>query len=61
MGSIDTEQLRSDLIDYFGSATQVNGFAIVDVIEIETADVNKLIDIAIENGFNLDDYYIKIK
>ena len=59
MGSIDIEQLRQDLIDFFGSATNTNPVAIMNITEIETADANELIDIAVENDFNLEDYYIR--
>lgn len=57
--NIDIERLRQDLIDYFGCATTIFPIAIMDVIEIENADYNKLIEIAKSNGFDLDDYIIE--
>lgn len=53
---IDIEQLKKDLIDYFGSAVPYNGVAIMDVIAVEHADAEELVNIALQNGFNLDDY-----
>jgi len=56
---IDIERLRQDLIDYFGSATSIYTMAIIDVINIESADVYKLIQIAKNNGFDLNNYIIE--
>lgn len=58
---IDIEALRKDLIDYFGTATPFNPIAYMDVIKVENADPNELIEIAIKNNFDLDDYKIKTK
>ena len=55
---IDIEKLRDDLRDYFLSATFYNQYAYADVIEIENAHPFKLIKIATENGFNLNDYVV---
>lgn len=51
------EELRKDLIDYFGTAMS-NGFgmAVIDLSEIENASPEKLIYIAKKNGFNLNKY-----
>lgn len=57
--NIDIEGLRRDLIDYFGAATSIYPMAIMDVINIENADVYKLIEIAKSNGFDLNDYVIE--
>ena len=56
---IDIEKLRNDLINYFGTATTYNQLAYVKLIEIENASFDKLIEIAINNNFNLEDYEIK--
>jgi hypothetical protein len=56
--SIDIERLRSDLEDYFGTAIAYNPFGVADVISVDMASDAKLISIALENGFNLDDYEI---
>lgn len=57
MKEINYEQLRADLIDYFGTA-MIYGFgaALIDIEEIEQASNEKLIQIANHNGFNLNDY-----
>ena len=53
---IDVDRLRSDLIDYFGSATPMYGVAFMDVIRVENASDEEVVRIALENGFNLYDY-----
>ena len=57
MKEINYEQLRADLIDYFGTA-MIYGFgaALIDIEEIEQASNEKLIQLANQNGFNLNDY-----
>ena len=57
MENIDIEKLRKDLIDYFGSAMFINkGLSIMELSNIENASDNELIDIAIKNNFNLNNY-----
>ena len=56
---IDIERLRNDLINYFGCATSLNTYAFIDIIEIENASYEKLLEIAINNNFNLENYIIK--
>ena len=53
----DFERLRYDLIDYFGTAT-FSGFpmAMVDLSDVEYASESELVRIAMQNGFNLNDY-----
>lgn len=58
MENIDIEALRKDLIDYFGSATSMQPFAYADVIRVENATEEELIEIAISNNFDLDNYII---
>ncbi len=54
---INIEKLRNDLIDYFGTALfNGNSMAIVDLSKIEQANDYELIEIAIQNGFNLNNY-----
>ena len=53
---IDTDDLRDDLLDYFGTAMQVNPVAMMDVIRVENASEAELASIAFRNGFNLADY-----
>ena len=56
LNDIDIERLRSDLISYFEGAYFVGGFgaALMDISEIERANSHKLVQIAINNGFDLD-------
>lgn len=54
--NIDIEKLRDDLKDYFGSATPIYPIAYVDVIKVQNAIPNELVNIAINNGFDLSDY-----
>lgn len=55
--NINTERLRKDLLDYFGSA-MVSGFpmAMMDVSRVENASDDTLIRIASENGVDLGKY-----
>lgn len=54
---INVEKLRNDLIDYFGTALfNGNSMVIVDLSKIEQANDYELIEIAIQNGFNLNNY-----
>ena len=53
---IDYEKLRSDLIDYYGSAMTCNPMAVIELYNVQTASNEKLVQIAIKNGFNLYDY-----
>lgn len=57
---IDYERLRSDLIDYFGSAMPYFPVAVIDVTQVELASEAKLEEIAKQNGFDLNNY-IKYK
>ena len=57
---IDIERLRNDLIDYFTSAMFiVSPIAIVDLSEVERANDEELINIAINNKFDLTRYINK--
>lgn len=57
--SIDIDKLRSDLIDYFGTAmTSGYGMAVMDLVRVERASAEELVNIAIECGFDLNDYVI---
>ncbi len=54
---LDIDRLRSDLIDYFGTA-MTNGWrmAEIDISDIQNASPEELIRIARKNGFNINDY-----
>lgn len=54
---IDIEKLRSDLIDYYGTAAfSVAPVAMMDVFEVEDASPEELIKMAKQAGFNLRKY-----
>lgn len=58
---IDIERLRNDLINYFGTAYTVGfGMAVVDVVKVQRATDEELIDIANECNINLEKYIIKV-
>ena len=55
---IDFDTLRSDLLDYFGTAAfSVAPLAMSDVARVENADEDELIEIARECRFDLRKYY----
>ena len=53
---IDVEALRKDLVDYFGSATPMYPIALADVVRVEQATPQELINIAQANNVDLNDY-----
>lgn len=56
---IDFNRLRSDLINYFGTAViSASPLALADLSRVENADREELINIAMEIGLNLDNYKI---
>ena len=57
--TINIDELRSDLIDYFGTAMITNPMAIVDLTKVENASPEELVKIAQDNNFDLEDYEIK--
>lgn len=62
---IDIEKLRSDLMDYFGTAMGFFPVATMDLIKVQNASPEELINIALKNNFDLNKYivngYIKRK
>ena len=58
INDIDIERLRSDLINYFEGAFFVGGFgaALMDITQIENANDYEVVKIALNNGFNLNNY-----
>ena len=57
--NIDIEKLRRDLIDYFGTAMASGfGIAVMDLTRVERASDEELINIALDCGFDLNDYVI---
>ena len=57
--TIDIENLRKDLINYFGTAMSFNPMAMMDLTKVESASPEELVMIAQKNGFDLSDYEIK--
>ena len=57
--NIDIERLRKELIDYYGTAIGTNPVAVIELSIVETAPPERLIYIAINKGFNLNDYLIE--
>ncbi len=56
MFEIDYDKLKKDLIDYFGTALFTNPFAMSDIVKVESASLEELVEIARKNGFDLDKY-----
>lgn len=56
---IDIEKLREDLINYFGTAMGLFPVVIMNLSEVQTCSADRLIEIAINNNFDLDKYIIK--
>lgn len=59
--NIDIDALRQDLITYFGTAMQIYPLAMIDLTKVEHASDNEIVNMALNNGFNLYDYEIKNK
>ena len=57
--TIDIDRLRNDLINYFGTAKELYDVTTIDLINIETASDEKVVEIALENNFNLYNDEIK--
>ena len=50
---IDIEKLRSDLMDYFGTAMGFFPVATMDLIKVQNASDEELINIALKNNFDV--------
>lgn len=63
LDDIDIERLRNDLINYFEGAYFVGGFgaALIDVSEVERASDYQVVQTAINNNFDLNNYIKKTK
>lgn len=54
VNEINIPKLRQDLDDYFTSAMfMVSKFAIIDMVDVQTASPEKIIEIAKQNKFDL--------
>ena len=59
---IDIEKLRNDLINHFyGLAYVVSPVAFMNVAEVEKATPEELVEIAINNGFSIENYLVKTR
>ena len=56
--TIDVDKLRDALIDYFGTAMQFNPQAVIELSEVESASPERLVEIALANGFDLSDFEV---
>ena len=59
--NIDYKKLKDDLINYFGTAMSFHPMAIMELNKVENASHEQLIQIALNNGFDLSDYVVKNK
>jgi len=55
---IDVASLKKDLMDYYGTAKELNPVAMLDLIEVEKGDINTLKEKAIEAGIDLENYVL---
>ena len=57
----DFERLRIDLLRFFGESMMYNQMAMLNIVDVENADNEKLLHLAQSNGFNLEEYRVKRK
>lgn len=56
---LDAERLRKDLTDYFGTFASIGmPAAVMDIVRVEKADEEELLEIAKQNRFSVSKYYI---
>ena len=57
ISDIEIEKLRHDLINHFTAAMFiVSPVALMDLTEVENASDEEIVKIALENGFDLENY-----
>lgn len=54
----DFDELRNDLMNYYGSAMQYFPMAVMDLSDVENASEDRLLEMAKDAGFNLEDYFL---
>jgi len=60
--NIDVEKIREDLMDYYGTAMfNASPLAMIELTKIEKATDKEIIQIAIDNKFDLNEYIIYSK
>ena len=57
----DFDRLRQDLLDFFGTSMMFNPMAVLNVVDVEKADNEKLLHLGQSNGFDLEEYRVKRK
>ena len=55
---IDYDKLRSDLIDYLGTAINYYPMVVVEIEEVKKASDNELLIYARQHSFNVEDYAV---
>lgn len=54
---INIQKLREDLLDYYGTAMfNASPLAIIQLTKVETASDDELIEMALNNKFDLNEY-----
>lgn len=53
---VDAEKIRHDLMDYFGASNLP--FKMVAVARVEVATPDEVIDLALDEGFDIDKYAV---
>lgn len=62
MIEINIEKLKQDLIDYFGTAMfNASPLAMIELSKVENANDEELIEIALNNNFDLSKYQTNSK
>ena len=55
--NLNFDKLREDLLDYYGTAMfNASPLAIIELTKVEKANNEELIEIAINNNFDLNEY-----
>lgn len=55
--NLNIDKLREDLLDYYGTAMfNASPLAIIELTKIEKASNEELIEIALNNNFDLNEY-----
>ena len=56
--NINIDRLREDLMNYFGTSLSYNPVALIELTKVEKASPNELIQIALNNNFDLQKYIV---
>ncbi len=59
LDEIDYKKLKNDLTDYFGTGmTNISPIMMIELSKIDKCTKEKLVKLAINNGFDISKYYI---